>query len=118
LVVPGLPAIEAWAKQSGFTAEGEALLSESKVQALIEHEIDSANEHFKGFERIQRFAIESEEFSTANGLLTPTLKFKRRTFNERYAPLLESLYARESEPTPRASYIRELRPTAAVKARS
>jgi hypothetical protein len=36
-------------------------------------------------------------------------------FNERYAPALESLYAPESEPAPRASYIRELKPTAAVK---
>jgi long-chain acyl-CoA synthetase len=115
LVVADLPAIEAWAKQSGITAEGEELLSETKVRALIEGEIDRANDHFKGFERIQRFVIESEEFSTANGLLTPTLKLKRRKFNERYAPVLESLYERESEPAPRASYIRELKPAAAVK---
>jgi long-chain acyl-CoA synthetase len=112
LVVPDLPALSAWAKQHEIEAEGEQLLSDDRVRELLETEIDKANEHFKGFERIQRFVIETEELSTVNGLLTPTLKLKRKLFNDKYAPVLESLYAPESEPAPRASYIRELKPAA------
>ncbi|HKU43916.1 MAG TPA: long-chain fatty acid--CoA ligase [Polyangiales bacterium] len=117
LIVPDLVAVAAWAKQNGIEAEGEALLSEPRVQALLEGEIDRANDHFKGFERIQRFVIEIEELTPTNGMLTPTLKLKRRKFNERYEPVLESLYppAAEAEAAPRVSYIRELQPTGAVK---
>jgi len=78
----------------------------SHATALIEHP-DLVSE------RIQRFAIETEELSAANGMLTPTLKLKRGQFNEKYAAALESLYA--PEPAPRASYIRELQPAAASK---
>jgi long-chain acyl-CoA synthetase len=115
LIVPDMLSLQGWAKEHGITAAGEELLGEPQVQSLLETEVDKANDRFKGFERIQRFVMESEEMSPANGLLTPTLKLKRRMFNERYAPALESLYAPESEPAPRASYIRELKPTAAVK---
>jgi long-chain acyl-CoA synthetase len=113
LIVPDLPALTPWAKENGVAAEGEALLSEPRVHELLEGEIDKTNAQLKGFERIQRFVIESEEFTPASGLLTPTLKLKRSAFNQKYGPVLESLYAQE--PAPRASYIRELRPVPAVK---
>jgi long-chain acyl-CoA synthetase len=114
LIVPDLPAIAAWAKQNGITVEGEALLSEPKVRELLEGEIDKANQEFKGYERIQRFVIESEELSTVNGMLTQTMKLKRRTFNDKYEPVLSSLYPQSEEPAPRSSYIRELKPAAKV----
>ncbi|HTU62961.1 MAG TPA: AMP-binding protein, partial [Polyangiales bacterium] len=116
LIVPDLPAIAAWAKQNGIAVEGEALLSEPQVRALLETEIDKANQEFKGYERIQRFIVESEELSTVNGMLTQTQKLKRKVFNEKYEPSLVSLYAQssDSEPAPRSSYIRELVPASKV----
>jgi len=115
LIVPDLPAIAAWAKQNGIAVEGEALLSEPQVRALLETEIDKANQEFKGYERIQRFIVESEELSTVNGMLTQTQKLKRKVFNDKYEPSLASLYAQSSEPAPRSSYIRELAPAAKSK---
>jgi len=114
LIVPDLPAIAAWAKQNGITVEGDALLSEPQVRALLESEIDKANQEFKGYERIQRFIVESEELSTVNGMLTQTQKLKRKVFNEKYEPSLLSLYAQSAEPAPRSSYIRELSPASKV----
>ena len=114
LIVPDLPALTAWAKQNGVEAEGEALLTNAKVLELLEGEVDKANTEFKGYERIQRFVIETEELNAQNGLLTQTLKLKRRVFNEKYSDVLSSLYPpRDAEETvPRASYIRELKPAA------
>jgi long-chain acyl-CoA synthetase len=114
LIVPDLPAIAAWAKQNGIAVEGEALLSEPQVRALLETEIDKANQEFKGYERIQRFVVESEELSTVNGMLTQTQKLKRKVFNDKYEPSLASLYVQSEEPAPRSSYIRELVPASKV----
>lgn len=108
LVVPDMPAIEGWAKQQGLDTQGELLLEEARVQELLEDEIERANGQLKGFEHIRRFVIEDQELTPGNGLLTPTLKLKRRKFNEKYEPVLEALY--KPEQAPRASYIRELRP--------
>ncbi|MET0390045.1 MAG: AMP-binding protein, partial [Polyangiales bacterium] len=116
LIVPDQPALAAWAKQNGVTVEGEALLSEPKVLALLEAEVDKANAEFKGYERVKSFVVEAEEMNAANGLLTQTLKLKRKSFNDKYASVLDSLYPRQDESVPpRASYIREIKPGSSSK---
>ncbi len=117
LIIPDLAALQSWAKSQGMAEGGEALLAHPKVRELLELEVAKYNKEFKGYERIKDFVIDSEEFSTANGMLTPTLKLKRRNVVSKYAPVFESLYpaAPSSRPEPRASYIRELLPGAAAK---
>ncbi len=46
----------------------------------------------KGYERVQDFVLSLEDFTTDNGMLTPTLKLKRRSVLERYGPDLDALY--------------------------
>jgi hypothetical protein len=46
-------------------------------------------------------------------MLTQTMKLKRRTFNDKYESVLNSLYP-QAEAAPRSSYIRELRPAEKV----
>jgi long-chain acyl-CoA synthetase len=41
---------------------------------------------------VQDFVLAVEDFTTDNGMLTPTLKLKRRTVMERYGPDLDGLY--------------------------
>jgi long-chain acyl-CoA synthetase len=110
--VPDAVAIEAWAKAEGIT--GRDLMAEPKVRRLLEQEVDKYSKDFKGFERIKDFVIDTEELSTQNGMLTPTLKLKRRNVMTKYGAIFESLYpaAASNRPEPRASYIRELRPLA------
>ncbi|MBK6695759.1 MAG: hypothetical protein IPG50_26640 [Myxococcales bacterium] len=46
----------------------------------------------KSYERPKRIALLAEEFTTANGLLTPSLKVKRSAVLARYAEVVASLY--------------------------
>jgi len=43
--------------------------------------------------QVQRFAFVDEEWTQNNGLVTPTLKLKRRRIAERYADVIKALYA-------------------------
>ena len=45
-------------------------------------------------ERIRRFLIADEPFTTANGLMTPTLKIRRNAIREIYCAALDALYER------------------------
>ena len=47
---------------------------------------------FADFERIHRFTLLDRPFTIEEGLLTPTMKLKRRAVAERFAKEIEALY--------------------------
>lgn len=49
------------------------------------------------YEQFRAMHLSPEEFSIANGLLTPTLKVKRREVERRFADVIEEMYARLTE---------------------
>jgi long-chain acyl-CoA synthetase len=120
LIIPDMIALRAWAKTQGIESDDDTLLTDPKVRALLETEVDEFSKDFKGFERIKNFVIDTEEFTPQNGLLTPTLKLRRNKVVAKYEQVFESLYppAPSERPEPRSSYIRELRPAAPATARS
>jgi long-chain acyl-CoA synthetase len=92
LVVPDLPTLEAWARQNGVPASGEALLSHPKTRELFQAELEKYSKDFKGYERVKAFFLEPTPLTTENGMLTPTLKLKRRNVMRQYADRFQSLY--------------------------
>jgi len=96
LVVANLPAVRKWAAEQHTTLPGgdAAALRDERVRALFRKEIETYAAAFKGFESIQDFALVGDDFTTDNGMLTPSLKLKRRKVVETYGALLDELYAK------------------------
>ncbi len=95
LVVPDAAAVRAWAQHEGFTL-GEDPTADPRVRALIGAEIERLAAEFKGFEKPRDFVLLRQDFTTDNGLLTPTLKLKRRDVVARYGSVIEEVYARRA----------------------
>lgn len=114
LIVADMVALKQWSQAQGLDADGDDLLTNPQVLSLYEAEVEKCNQRFKGYERIIDFVIDTEELTPANGMLTLTMKPKRRAIMGKYGADLASLYPRPASerPAPRASYIRELRPAA------
>ncbi len=55
-------------------------------------EVKRATEAFKGFEEIKKITLVPDDFSTENGLLTPSLKLKRRVAMQKYGERIDALY--------------------------
>jgi long-chain acyl-CoA synthetase len=101
LVVANMDAVKKWAADNGVTdSDPEKLLANAKVRALFKKELDHYGEKFKGFEGVKDFALIPEDFTPENGMLTPSLKVKRRKVFERYEPVIEALYAKKKEKEP------------------
>ncbi len=101
LVVANVPAVKDWGKDNGVSdSDPDKLLANPKVRALFKKELEHYGEKFKGFEGVKDFALISEDFTTENGMLTPSLKVKRRKVFERYESLIESLYSKKKERAP------------------
>ncbi|MGD8858991.1 MAG: long-chain fatty acid--CoA ligase [Myxococcales bacterium] len=92
LIMPDMPSLQAWAQGHGVPTERDALLADPRTKELLRKEIDSHSREFKGFERVRDFILSGEELSTENGMLTPTLKVKRRNVMARYEEQLAALY--------------------------
>ncbi|MDJ0790939.1 MAG: long-chain fatty acid--CoA ligase [Acidimicrobiia bacterium] len=93
LVVPDFEYLDKWAEEKGLnTSDLETLLQDAEVQELFKTEITRAQSKIKHYERVRDFTLETEEFTPENGMLTPSLKIKRRTILERYGDQINDMY--------------------------
>jgi long-chain acyl-CoA synthetase len=68
--------------------------SDSELKTLINDAVDRANIRLSQIERVRRFIIAADPFSTENSQLTPTLKVRRHVVRAAYADQLDALYKR------------------------
>jgi long-chain acyl-CoA synthetase len=93
VIVPDMEALTKWAADHGLGDLSEdALLESETVNDLYQREIDRLSGSIKGYEQVQGFVLEDEVFSPENGMLTPSLKVKRRAVLDRYGEDIEKLY--------------------------
>jgi long-chain acyl-CoA synthetase len=95
LVVPDWQAIERFALRNGIAGDRETLARDQRVVSLIEAEVEAVNAKLSRYEQVKKFWVVPAEWGTETGELTPTLKLKRRTIQERFAPFIEKLYPKE-----------------------
>ena len=63
-----------------------------RMIAQIEASLKEYSKEFRSFERVSKFALIEEDFTTENDMLTPSLKLKRRVVMDRYGALIQGLY--------------------------
>ncbi len=66
----------------------EKEITEEKIKLTIEN----TNKSLTLIEKIKKFVLINEEFTVENGMLTPTLKLKRKEIIKNYKQQLENLY--------------------------
>lgn len=93
LVVPDFAILGKWASERGIAADDHgALIEEQEVKDLFAKEIETASEGIKSYERVRSFVLVQDDFTQENGILSQTLKVKRREVMARWGPDLEGLY--------------------------
>jgi long-chain acyl-CoA synthetase len=103
LVVANMDAVKDWAQKNGASGSGDALLSNGAVRGLFKKQIEEHSSAFKGFEAVRDFALISQDFTTDNNMLTPSLKLKRREVVKVYGKLIDELYAKRPDKNAQAS---------------
>jgi long-chain acyl-CoA synthetase len=72
----------------------EALRKDERVQAEVQKVLDEVNSHVGPVEQVKRFEILDHDLSQETGELTPTLKVKRNVVHEKFAGVIDDVYAR------------------------
>ena len=87
-------AAPAWARARGIAFGSLAdLAADPQVLAEVAAGVAAANERLARVQQVKRWRLLPAEWTAETGELTPTLKLKRRVVHERYAGVIDSLYA-------------------------
>jgi len=96
LIVPAFDTIDAWLKSQGIHVEDKSeILVNSKVQELMQIQIEKCNQGFGRYSQIKKFKLLLNEWTIAAGELTPTMKLKRKEILNKYAEEIAVLYEKE-----------------------
>jgi long-chain acyl-CoA synthetase len=82
-----------WAERHGAFADIGALVNDPALRAEIAAGVERVNRQHAPVEQIKQWRLLHEPFSVDGGELTPTLKVKRAVVMERYADVVEEMYA-------------------------
>jgi long-chain acyl-CoA synthetase len=94
-IQPSFDFIAEWARRNDIEFnDPKELVSNEKVIARIQEEVDDCNCNFGKWEQIKRFKLTPEEWTVDSGHLTPTMKMKRSVIKEIYKDLYEKMYDR------------------------
>ena len=96
LVVPSFPTLRRWAEFKGIRFQDDADLARNPLAAAkVMQRVERINAHFSNYERIRRIILLEKELTSDSGLLTPSLKIKRRAVNEAFAQQIAAIYEQE-----------------------
>ena len=65
------------------------------VQEKMRAVLDEYNKALAPHEQVKQFRLVSEEWTTANGFLSPTLKLRRAPLMEKYKGLIADIYGKD-----------------------
>ena len=93
LVTLNLADANNWLESQGAKPEPDlaSLAKNAIVHAEVERAVNAANEGVSRAESIRKFEILPDEFTEANGMLTPSLKTRRAQIVEHYRELIDDV---------------------------
>lgn len=94
VIVPDFVVMEKVAKEKGLPTDRNEFVKNPAVMKMYEDEINNhLKKTFASYEIPKKLLLLSEGFTTENGMLTPTLKLKRREVLKKYQDMIDALYS-------------------------
>lgn len=84
-----------WASKNGISDTNlKSLADQPKLQEEISKVVAELNSHVSHAEGVKKFLVIGEEWTVESGLITPTMKLKRKVVLEKYKDEIEAFYTR------------------------
>ena len=93
LIVPAHERLLKWLKNKGEDiSDINGIAQNTEIQQWFQDVLASIQIELPSHERVVKFALLEEPFTIENGLLTNSMKVKRKQVNQRYKEIIDSLY--------------------------
>ncbi len=95
LIIPDFIALDKWAEKNNLPKDHDELVKREEVKRFLVSEIaNTLKDKYATYEIPKKFIFMSEPFTLANGMLTQTMKLKRRVVFEKCKDQIDALYAK------------------------
>ena len=93
LIRPDFAFLKDWCKEHEipFTTNEEMIQNE-EVKKRYDREVKKLNEGLGEVEKVKKYVLIADEWTIGNGILTPTLKVKRKVVMERYCDVIDKMF--------------------------
>ena len=94
LISPNFPQLHNWclSREIKF-ADNRELIEHPEVIEGFQQEVNHVNKQLNSSEQIKRFRLVTDEWSAQTGELSQTLKLKRSKISQKYAKIIDEIYA-------------------------
>jgi long-chain acyl-CoA synthetase len=93
LIIPEFENLKEWCSKNQIsTTSINDILNNPQVKQLYKDIITEFNVNFGKVEQIKQFELLADEWTVENGLLTATMKLKRKVIKERYKDIIDTFY--------------------------
>ena len=94
IIQPAFDYLKEWCKRKEINyTTNEEMVTNEKVKARIQKEIDKYNAFFAKYEQLKKVQLTPTLWSIEGGELTPTLKLRRKPIMEKYKDLYAKIYS-------------------------
>jgi len=95
LIIPDFVALDKWAEKNNLPKDHEQLIKRDEVKSFLTNEIaNTLKGKYGAYEIPRKLIFLSETFTLDNGMLTQTMKLKRRVVLEKYKDQINASYAK------------------------
>ena len=94
LIIPSFTDLKAWCAEEKIPyTTNQEMIQHPEVLKRFAKEVNDLNKGLGETEKIKKQVLLADEWSIANGLLTPTLKAKRKVITAKYKDVIEKMFA-------------------------
>lgn len=94
LIQINFESVSQWAEAHSLTfTHFRSLVELPEVRNLIQAEVDQVNQHMPQVQQVRKFHLLVKELDHDDGEVTATMKVKRKSVYEKYAQVIEDMYA-------------------------
>ena len=94
LLIPNFEALKEQIERMNLPfTNWEEMVNSDKIRDFYKEKLDEIQKGLSGFEKVKKFVLMPSEFEIGSGEITPTLKVKRNVVLQKYAALIDKMYA-------------------------
>ena len=93
IIQPNFEYVKSWVKEKKINDSFDDICNNADLISAVQNDIEYHNQKFGQWEKIKKFELTPEEWTIESGLLTPTMKLKRKAIKSKYLHLIEKIYS-------------------------